>query len=171
MTQLTPPAGARIESFRRLLQCREPFIRREREQVLSSVIEQSVQARMVASAPRMETLPATLHYDRGDPFAVRMAFPAPATLEGTEVSWEFSRELLTTGIDEPAGVGDVRVRPFGYDRTVLEFHAVEGIAMVHVRTAELRRFLKRAHELVPVGDEHRFLDLDRDLTDLLGGSG
>jgi len=160
-----------METFRRLLQCREPFVRGEREQVLSTVIEQSVQARMVASAPRMETLPATLHYDRKDPFAVRMAFPAPATLEGTEVSWEFSRELLATGMDAPAGVGDVRVRPFGYDRTVLEFHAVEGIAMVHVRTSELRRFLKRAQELVPAGDESLFLDLDGDLTDLLGGSG
>ncbi|MGC5341693.1 SsgA family sporulation/cell division regulator [Streptomyces sp. DT24] len=137
---------------------------------MSTVIEQSVQARMVASAPRMETLPATLQYDRNDPFAVRMAFPAPATLEGTEVSWEFSRELLTTGLDSAAGLGDVRVRPYGYDRTVLEFHAVEGIAMVHVRTSELRRFLDRAQELVPTGDEHRFMDLDRGLTDLLGGA-
>ncbi|MEU5660415.1 SsgA family sporulation/cell division regulator [Streptomyces sp. NPDC047737] len=137
---------------------------------MSSVIEQSVQARMVASAPRMETLPATLQYDRMDPFAVRMAFPARATLEGTEVAWEFSRELLTTGMDAPAGVGDVRVRPFGYDRTVLEFHAVEGIAMVHVRTSELRHFLARAQELVPVGDEYRFMDLDGGLTDLLDGS-
>jgi hypothetical protein len=142
---------------------------REREQVLSTVIEQSVQARMVASAPRMETLPATLQYDRRDPFAVRMAFPAPATLEGTEVSWEFSRELLAEGMDAAAGVGDVRIRPFGYDRTVLEFHAAEGIAMVHVRTAELRHFLERAQELVPSGQEHRFLDLDRRLADLFGG--
>ncbi|MEU1346618.1 SsgA family sporulation/cell division regulator [Streptomyces sp. NPDC005786] len=137
---------------------------------MSTEIEQSVQARMVASAPQMETLPAVLSYDRTDPFAVRMAFPAPATLEGTEVSWEFSRELLAAGMEAPAGVGDVRVRPFGYDRTVLEFHAAEGIAMVHVRTAELRRFLRRAQELVPTGAEHRFLDLDRGLVYLLGGS-
>lgn len=137
---------------------------------MSIVIEQSVQVRMVASAPQMETLPAVLRYDRTDPFAIRMAFPAPATLEGTEVSWEFSRELLTAGMDTPAGVGDVRIRPFGYDRTVLEFHAAEGVAMVHVRTADLRRFLRRTQQLVPVGGEHRFLDLDRSLTDLLGGS-
>ncbi|MER5363087.1 SsgA family sporulation/cell division regulator [Streptomyces sp. NPDC002785] len=137
---------------------------------MSTVIEQSVQARMVASAPRMETLPATLQYDRRDPFAVRVAFPATATLEGTDVSWEFSRELLAAGLDGAVGVGDVRIRPFGYERTVLEFHATEGIAMVHVRTAELRRFLERAQELVPAGDEHRFLNLDRSLTDLLGGA-
>ncbi|NED84163.1 SsgA family sporulation/cell division regulator [Streptomyces sp. SID11233] len=136
---------------------------------MSIVIEQSVQARMVASAPQMETLPAILSYDRTDPFAIRMAFPAPATLEGTEVSWEFSRELLAEGMDIPAGMGDVRIRPFGYDRTVLEFHAPEGIAMVHVRTADLRRFLRRTQQLVPDGAEHRFLDVDRSLTELLDG--
>ncbi|MCX0247255.1 MULTISPECIES: SsgA family sporulation/cell division regulator [Streptomyces] len=135
---------------------------------MSTVIEQSVQARMVASAPQMETLPAVLSYDRADPFAVRMAFPAPATLEGTEVSWQFSRDLLAAGMEVPSGLGDVRVRPFGYDRTVLEFHAAEGIAMVHVRTADLRRFLRRAQELVPCGHEYRFLDLDRNLTELFG---
>lgn len=86
------------------------------------------------------------------------------------MSWEFSRELLAAGMDAPSGAGDVRVRPFGYERTVLEFHAAEGIAMVHVRTAELRRFLRRAQELVPAGQEHRFLDVDRSLAQLLGGS-
>ncbi|ORT54108.1 SsgA family sporulation/cell division regulator [Streptomyces sp. CB03238] len=134
---------------------------------MSTVIEQAVQARLVASTPRTETVSATLRYDREDPFAVRMAFPARATLEGVEVSWEFSRELLVTGVEEPAGVGDVRVRPFGYDRTVVEFHAPEGVAMVHVRTSEVRRFLRRAQHLVPAGCEHQFLDLDQDLTELL----
>ncbi|MFJ2115476.1 MULTISPECIES: SsgA family sporulation/cell division regulator [unclassified Streptomyces] len=134
---------------------------------MSPVIEQAVQARLVSSTPRMETVPATLFYDRADPFAVRMAFPPPATLEGTEVTWEFSRELLATGMTEPVGVGDVRVRPFGYGRTVLEFHAPEGTAMVHLRTSELRQFLERAQGLVPDGREHLYLDLDHDLAELL----
>ncbi|MCS0637982.1 SsgA family sporulation/cell division regulator [Streptomyces sp. LP05-1] len=134
---------------------------------MSTVIEQAVQARLVAPAPRMETVPATLRYDLTDPFAVRMSFPAPATLEGVDVAWAFSRELLARGVEEPAGVGDVRIRPFGYDRTVVEFHAPEGVAMVHIRTSEVRRFLKRAQQLVPAGSEHRFLDFDEDLARLL----
>ncbi|MFE4175620.1 SsgA family sporulation/cell division regulator [Streptomyces sp. NPDC056909] len=134
---------------------------------MSPVIEQAVQARLVASAPRTETVAATLRYDRTDPFAVRMAFPPLATLEGTEVTWEFSRELLTTGMYEPVGLGDVRVRPFGYGRTVVEFHAPEGTAMVHLRTSDLRRFLERSEDLVPVGREHLHLNLDHDLTELL----
>ncbi|MFP3986760.1 SsgA family sporulation/cell division regulator [Streptomyces sp. E11-3] len=134
---------------------------------MTTVIEQAVEARLVAAAPRMPTIPATLHYDSRDPFAVRMAFPAPATLEGVEVSWAFARELLTLGVDSAAGDGDVRVRPYGYDRTVLEFHAPEGTAVVHVRTAELRCFLESTAVLVPLGHEHLLLDMDEDLAELM----
>jgi hypothetical protein len=137
---------------------------------LSTVIEQPVEARLVAAAPRMPNIPATLHYDRRDPFAVHMTFPAPATLEGVDVCWTFSRELLTAGMEQPEGHGDVRVRPYGYDRTVLEFHAPEGTAVVHVRSGELRRFLAATSELVPVGLEYLQMDLDRDLEELMRGS-
>ncbi|MFI2507435.1 SsgA family sporulation/cell division regulator [Streptomyces sp. NPDC018972] len=134
---------------------------------MSTVIEQTVEARLVAAAPRMPSIPATLRYDRDDPFAVRMTFPAPATLEGVEVCWTFARDLLAAGMQEPEGDGDVRVRPYGYDRTVLEFHAPEGTAVVHVRSGELRRFLEATGELVPTGLEHLRLDLDHDLAELM----
>ncbi|GAA3486722.1 SsgA family sporulation/cell division regulator [Streptomyces cremeus] len=134
---------------------------------LSTVIEQAVQARLISSAPQLENVPATLSYHRADPFAVHMTFPPPATLEGVEVVWIFARELLAAGLDEPAGVGDVQLRPYGYGRTVLELHATEGVAMVHIRTAELRRFLQQTQELVPAGSEHLHLDVDQDLAQLL----
>ncbi|MEU1656729.1 SsgA family sporulation/cell division regulator [Streptomyces griseofuscus] len=134
---------------------------------MSTVIEQPVEARLVAAAPRMPSIPATLRYDRCDPFAVRMTFPAPATLEGVEVCWTFARELLAAGLLEPEGQGDVRVRPYGYDRIVLEFRAPEGTAVVHVRAGEIRRFLEATGELVPVGLEHLQLDLDHHLAELM----
>jgi hypothetical protein len=134
---------------------------------LSTVIEQPVEARLVAAAPRMQRIPATLHYDRRDPFAVRMTFPAQATLEGVEVCWTFARELLAAGLDGAEGFGDVRVRPYGYDRTELEFHAPEGTAVVHLHSAEVRRFLDATGELVPAGREHLMVDLDRDLAELM----
>ncbi|MEU6658054.1 SsgA family sporulation/cell division regulator [Streptomyces sp. NPDC046821] len=132
-----------------------------------TVIEQAVEARLVAAAPRMPTIPATLRYDMRDPFAVHMSFPASATLEDVDVSWTFARELLAVGLGEAAGQGDVRVRPYGFERTVLEFHACEGTAIVHIRTGELRRFLTSTAMLVPVGDEHLYLDLDADLAELM----
>ncbi|GHJ41831.1 SsgA family sporulation/cell division regulator [Streptomyces sp. TS71-3] len=134
---------------------------------MSTVIEQAVEARLVAAAPRMPTVSATLHYDRSDPFAVRMTFPAAATLEGVEVCWTFARELLDDGMEDASGEGDVHIRPYGYDRTVLEFHAPEGTALVHVRSHELRRFLRRTHTLVPAGEEGQHLDLDQDLDQLM----
>ncbi|RFU87205.1 SsgA family sporulation/cell division regulator [Streptomyces triticagri] len=134
---------------------------------MSTVIDQAVEARLVAADPRMLTIPASLHYDCDDPFAVRMTFPAPATLEGVEVSWSFGRELLSAGLEESTGDGDVRIRPYGYERTVLEFHAPEGTAIVHVRTGELRSFLKRSAALVPAGHEHLHLEIDADLAELL----
>ncbi|MFJ8792584.1 SsgA family sporulation/cell division regulator [Streptomyces sp. NPDC102462] len=137
---------------------------------MSIVIEHSVQARLVAAAPRMPSIPATLHYDRRDPFAIRMSFPAPATLEGVEVCWTFARDLLTDGLHGPQGHGDVRVRPYGYDRTVLEFHAPEGTAVVHVHSAEIRRFLDATSALVPLGLEHLQFDLDHDLAELMRGA-
>lgn len=137
---------------------------------MSTVIEQPVEARLVAAAPRMPSIPATLHYDRCDPFAVRMTFPAPATLEGVEVCWTFARELLASGMEDSVGYGDVRVRPYGYDRTVLEFHAPEGTAVVHVRSGEVRKFLQSTTELVPVGLEHLQIDLDHDLAELMRGT-
>ena len=134
---------------------------------MSTVIEQPVKARLVAAAPRMPSISATLHYDPREPFAVRMAFPAPATLEGVDVCWTFARELLASGLEEPVGQGDVRVRPYGYDRVALEFHAPEGTAVVHIRRGDLRRFLESTTELVPLGLEHQHHDLDRGLADLL----
>ncbi|MDT9686146.1 SsgA family sporulation/cell division regulator [Streptomyces sp. TRM76323] len=134
---------------------------------MSTVIEQALRARLVASAPRADVVPAVLRYDPADPFAVRMVFPAPATLDGAEAVWEFSRELLAAGTDAPAGVGDVRIRPFGHDRTAVELRAAEGVAVVHVRTGEVRRFLRRTEHVVPFGCEPLFLDLDRDLARLL----
>ncbi|MFB7569821.1 MULTISPECIES: spore wall synthesis regulator SsgD [unclassified Streptomyces] len=134
---------------------------------MSTDIEQFVEARLVSATPRMPSIPATLHYDRRDPFAVRMTFPAPATLEGVDVCWLFARDLLAAGLREPEGDGDVRVRPYGFDRTVLEFHAPEGTAVVHVRSGEIRRFLEATSELVPLGLEHLQFDLDHDLAELM----
>ncbi|MER7758504.1 SsgA family sporulation/cell division regulator [Streptomyces sp. NPDC097619] len=135
-----------------------------------TVIEQAVQARLVATAPKVESVPVTLGYDRADPFALRMSFPAPATLEGVEVSWTFARELLTVGLKRPTGLGDVRVRPYDGDRIVVEFHAPEGIAIVLMETEEVRGFLDRTDALVPSGLEHLYLDMDQDLAELLRDS-
>ncbi|QKW10209.1 SsgA family sporulation/cell division regulator [Streptomyces sp. NA04227] len=132
-----------------------------------SSVSHAVEVRLIAAAPRVPVIPATLHFDGWDPFAVRMAFPAHAALRGEDVCWTFGRELLAEGIERAAGEGDVRVRPYGPGRTVLEFHGAEGIAVVHIPTQQLRGFLDLTSALVPFGEEHLFADIERDLAQAL----
>src|SRR5437867_2713924 len=67
-------------------------------------------------------------YDTTDPFAVLTLFQ-PA--ESDPVSWIFARELLSSGLTEPAGHGDVRVEPavFNPESTCLVLTSPNG----HVR--------------------------------------
>ncbi|GCD33532.1 hypothetical protein OEIGOIKO_01253 [Streptomyces chrestomyceticus JCM 4735] len=133
---------------------------------MQSVIDQAVQVRLIATAPGSRTVPAVLHYHPADPLAVRITFPPEISLDGAAVDWAFARELLADGLESPAGTGDVRVRPVGRGRTVLEFHVEDGVAMVQVDAADLRRFLDRTYQAVPAGRE--LLDVDRGLAELLG---
>jgi hypothetical protein len=139
-----------------------------REHALTTVIDQAVQARLIASTPEAREIPACLRYERDDPFAVRISFPPTASLDGSEVEWTFGRELLAAGLRGPAGSGDVQMWPCGPLRTVLEFHTPEGTAMVQFLTTDLMRFLDRSYDVVPEGSESGQLDLDDGLAMLLG---
>lgn len=135
---------------------------------MRNVIDQAIQVRLVATAPGANAVPAVLRYEPADPLAVRISFPPEISLDGAAVEWTFGRELLSEGLLAPAGDGDVRVRPCGPDRTVLELHVDEGIAMVQMATPDVRRFLERSYAAVPAGREPGHLDLDGGLADLLG---
>ena len=124
---------------------------------------------------RPRAVPAATAPARGTPRSIITGHPVMADVPGVpparatvpSPTLPRRRDLLAAGLREPEGKGDVRVRPYGYDRTVLEFHAPEGTAVVHVRSGEIRRFLQSTGELVPVGLEHLQLDLDHDLAELM----
>ncbi|MEU9124861.1 SsgA family sporulation/cell division regulator [Streptomyces sp. NPDC048506] len=138
---------------------------------MSSVIDQAVQAHLIANAPRSRAIPATLRYDRADPFAVRLVFPPVASLDGTEVVWTFGRDLLAEGLSEPVGAGDVQIWPATpdgeHDILVVEFHTAGGLAVVQFDAADVRSFLTRSCEMVPQGSEAQHLDVEADLAALL----
>ncbi|MFD8548813.1 SsgA family sporulation/cell division regulator [Streptomyces sp. NPDC059649] len=135
---------------------------------MNTVIDHAVQVRLIATTPGPYAVPAVLHYQPADPLAVRMSFPPEISLDGSAVEWAFARELLAEGLRATAGRGDVRVRPCGPDRTVMEFHADEGIAMVQLDTADVRRFLDRSYAAVPAGSELAYLGMDSGLAELFG---
>lgn len=134
-----------------------------------AVIEHTAQARLIARTTAARPLSVILRYDAGDPLAVHLLFPAEASLDGFEVTWVFSRELLDAGLRTPVGAGDVQLWPCGHAHTMLELHAAEGLALIELRSADLRRFLRQAYQTVPLGQEQLGSDLDQGLTELLRG--
>ncbi|MEU8921057.1 SsgA family sporulation/cell division regulator [Kitasatospora sp. NPDC048545] len=138
-------------------------------------VEETVQARLILSPHRSVRLRVVLSYLPDDPLAVRMAFPAEFSLDedaedrdAGDIVWVFARRLLSAGVELPAGVGDVHVRPAPGRCTMVELRAPEGIALVRFDSGDLRRFLWRSRLLVPEGEEHLHLDADRALAQLLG---
>ncbi|MFG2648004.1 SsgA family sporulation/cell division regulator [Streptomyces sp. NPDC048436] len=136
---------------------------------MAVTLEQPARARLFTPEGRERPLPVTLGYSSADPLAVQITFPPEASLDGAEVTWIFARRLLEEGLRAPAGAGDVHIWPAGRARTVLEFHAPQGLALVQFDRAVLQRFLLRTYAVVGPGREAAGLNLDQDLDRLLGG--
>jgi hypothetical protein len=103
-----------------------------------------------------------LRYDTTDPYAVLALFQPAAS---DPVSWIFSRELLATGLTEPAGVGDVRIEPavFDSESTCLVLVSSNGQARLELSTADVVAFLDATYQVVPSGEEPDWLDVDGEL--------
>ncbi|MFD5462703.1 SsgA family sporulation/cell division regulator [Kitasatospora sp. NPDC127059] len=141
---------------------------------MHAIVEETVQARLILSPHRSARLRVVLSYLPEDPFAVRMAFPVEFSLDDAadgqdaeSIVWVFARRLLSSGLELPAGVGDVHVRPAPGRRTMVELRAPEGTALLQFDSADLRRFLWRSRLVVPEGEEHLHLDADGALAQLL----
>jgi hypothetical protein len=102
-------------------------------------------------------------YSAYDPFAVSLAV---RTRQDRWVEWLIGRELVISGLDEPAGEGDVRMRPLtvqGYDIVEIEIRSHDGRAVLEVDRDLLRSFVDATLEMVPVGTEADRMDLDGEI--------
>ncbi len=118
-------------------------------------------------------VPAVLSYTVPDPFAVRIGFGDPGGPAGDGVTWLLARELLATGLQWPAGDGDVRIWPSRTDGDVLYLHlrSPSGEALFELSRATVAAFLRRTEELVACGQETAALAIDDELAALLSGDG
>jgi hypothetical protein len=101
-----------------------------------------------------------LSFHADEPFAVTVAF---RTERGRWVEWTFARELLVTGLTEPAGIGDVRVRPdLSEDDSLLtiEIESPDGYASFEMEREDIETFVGATLELVPLGTESEHFDVD-----------
>ncbi|PWV82415.1 Streptomyces sporulation and cell division protein, SsgA [Prauserella marina] len=107
-----------------------------------------------------------LSYTTADPFTIAIAFRIDA---GEWIEWEFARDLLIEGLDEPTGIGDIRIRPdLSPDEEVLvfELESPDGYAVVEIKRKEVELFVDATMDFVPQGTESAHLDIDAVIADL-----
>ncbi|MDG4823023.1 SsgA family sporulation/cell division regulator [Asanoa sp. WMMD1127] len=105
-----------------------------------------------------------LHYDPGDPYAVQVRFFLDRRRREA-VCWSFARELLASGLDEPSGLGDVRIWPWrttSGDAVALALSSPDGQALLEAPRSTVAAFLDDTYAQVPRGRESDRLDIDAD---------
>jgi sporulation and cell division protein SsgA len=102
-------------------------------------------------------------YCADDPYAVTIEIQ---TRGDRWVDWVLARELLVEGLSEPAGIGDVRVRPASmgeWDVTLVEICSPDGHALLEVDRDLLQQFVQATIDLVPLGSEGMVVDIDAEI--------
>ncbi len=123
---------------------------------------------VVPGGPSLPVM-AGLRYESADPWAVRVAFHTGGEGDGI-VEWMFARQLLTDGVAQACGEGDVRVWPalHGSERVVnLAMASPSGSALFEIDRDALVEFLQQTYLAVPTGHEGSSVDLDAELALLL----
>ncbi len=123
-------------------------------------------AMSVATADAHAEVEAELRYDPSDPFAVALVVCPDAE---SPVEWVFARELLTTGLAEPTGQGDVTVEPVqGDDGWLLEITlATDSVASLVTPADRVAEFVTETYVIVPTGSEMDHVDVDAEIATLL----
>jgi hypothetical protein len=153
--------------------------RRSRLVGMTSPLEDPVRARPVTSVQRDLTITCfdrlnrsaefdvVLSYDAADPYAVTMRFP-----EGSgAIPWVFARSLLSDGLTQPVGQGDVHVWPsldeLGCAVVAIRLSSPDGQVVMEARTSQVWAFLHASYAVVAQGQESANVDLDAMVTHLL----
>jgi hypothetical protein len=135
-------------------------------------VSSELQLRLVVPGAASLPVRADLDYDVNDPYAVTVSFHTGTGASGDDVvQWTFARQLLSGGVNVPAGEGDVQVWPsttqHGGSVVCLSLSSPSGRALFEVPLGDLVDFLARTYEAVPTGAESTHVDVDAELALLL----
>ena len=125
-----------------------------------ATVTQTVTLELIDSTGAATPINAELRYDARDPYAVTTVFMTG----NSQVRWTFGRELLSDGLYEPAGDGDVHVWPcldtHGHAVVIIELCSPDGEALVQARTGDLSAFVEKMNKAVAPGTESSLVDVD-----------
>jgi len=137
----------------------------------SSTVSAELGLRLVVPQQTIVPLMASLYYSREDPYAIRIAFHVGLD---EPVEWIFARDLLSMGIEGREGLGDVQVWPSagtqgGAPDSVLNLELSSPFGQAHFEAPvkEVSDFLRKTYQVVPVGKESEYVNVEAELTDLL----
>jgi Streptomyces sporulation and cell division protein, SsgA len=137
----------------------------------SSSVSSELGLRLVVPQQTIVPLMASLYYSSEDPYAIRIAFHVGLD---EPVEWIFARDLLAMGIEGREGDGDVQVWPSGGteggapDSVLnLELSSPFGQAHFEAPVKDIAEFLRKTYQLVPVGEESDYVNVEAELHDLL----
>jgi len=123
-------------------------------------VTQPVTLELIDATGASTPIEAELQYDPRDPYAVTTVFMTGSS----QVRWTFGRDLLTEGLYEPSGDGDVHVWPCldsaGHAVVIIELCSPDGEALVQARTGDLSTFVERMGKAVTPGTESELIDVD-----------
>jgi hypothetical protein len=134
--------------------------------VVSSSVTRELSMHVVAPSDGPSEVTVSLRYDTADPYAVHSIFRvAPEQ----QIAWVFARELLSLGLDEPSGDGDVRIGPScdqAGEVVCITLRSPDGEATIQAAADDIVEFLSAAYALCPRGRESQHLKIDRALVAL-----
>jgi hypothetical protein len=134
-----------------------------------STVSYRVALNLLGTGGDVLPLDAELHYSADDPLAVEAHFD-----DGSDepIRWVFARDLLSDGMDQRTGEGDIVVWPTigsnGEPVVHFRLHSPHGDAVLEASADALEEFVAATWRLVPPGTEHRHMDIDDALSVLLG---
>lgn len=134
----------------------------------ASTISYPLALRLLDDTSDDRHIQAEFRYCAADPLAVTAVFDTAAR---EPVPWIFARDLLSAGLDEPSGHGDVAVWPaidaHGMPTVRVRLRSPDGDAVLESPAADVEDFLIQSWALVPSGAEARLLSIDAVLDSLL----
>ena len=142
------------------------------QQPISRTISADLVLQVLDAWGRTVDLPAEFGYDPADPWAVMITFRGASGRSTEPVRWAVGRDLLMSGITDPAGEGDIQLFPSvdenGRAAVIMELCSPDGRLVTQLRTKELYAFLVKTLMAVPIGTEA--IDLDQMVESLVGQS-
>lgn len=143
----------------------------------NNTVVNDVRLRMLLVSGRSVPVDASLSYRDSSPYEVEAVFH---TLAG-DITWTFARDLLSEGLRDQAGLGDISIwpdtTPAGQSVVYLSLVSPNGQALLEADRADIEGFVQRIFAAVPAGSEAELLNmdfvldmlLDEDQDDFLGG--